>query len=180
MNATIKGRDPVNKGLCASCLVIAMAAGLGYWAWSDDDQCSKTMRQRCATTEASVPPPAYDDSERIERFTTGEVRETIDLSHSFDATGEELTLKNLLDSVEPELLPLPRQLELLPAPRLAVGAAVAESAEEASTTRPSGLKELYEQVVERLAEKAAAIISELQPLKGSEALPPDTGNELEP
>jgi hypothetical protein len=114
---------------------------------------------------------AVQAAEEPERFSSGRYVESIDLSSSFQATGQELRLQVLLASIDnTETLGMPREAnvellpdplegvpELLPLPRI-----VETSAE---------LEFFQRQVGQTVAAKVAAIIGAMQPLMGAAPVP---------
>jgi hypothetical protein len=89
----------VNKGFFASLLVIAAAAGLGYWLWSDTSLTPPStlkLEEIIRTRPQNVP----GEPETPERFSAGPFVEQIDLNTVFQPTGDELALQNLLAAVD--------------------------------------------------------------------------------
>jgi hypothetical protein len=172
----------MNKGFFASLLVITIAAGFGYWLWSDAALTppSALKLEEIIRTRPQTAPSAV---ETTERFSAGQFVELIDLSTVFEPTGEELNLQFLLGSIDSteyltmprvvpmESLPEPRvaAYEALPWPRLAAADKFPDAGEEASSP-PSKLDLFRRQVNETLARKVAEVLSGMQPLKGT--LPP--------
>ncbi|MCE9529690.1 MAG: hypothetical protein K8T89_00900 [Planctomycetes bacterium] len=120
----------MNKIYLTSFLVIFGAAGLGYWLFAESTPREETS---CCSCESCIPAEQANEKPNPERFPyfAGESAELIDLSRTFEPTGDELALKILLGAGEvAELLPTPRLLnEELPLPRV-----LADAGEEASST----------------------------------------------
>jgi hypothetical protein len=89
----------VNKGFFVSLLVIAAAAGLGYWLWSDTSLTppSTLKLEEIIRTRPQIVP---GEPETPERFSAGPFVEQIDLNSVFQPTGDELALQNLLAAVD--------------------------------------------------------------------------------
>jgi hypothetical protein len=144
----------VGKNFAAGGLVVALAAGIGYWLCSDkaaDPPAGTAVAVAPAPTEAQT--PTSDDSQPlpIPSLTSAEL---IDLSRTFDPTGEELDLQQLLDGTD--------LTEHLPEPRLAV---------HHTATGPAAfpLDVLAQQLQFWLAWKSADVLSRSLPLKGAAA-----------
>lgn len=157
----------MNKQLCGSCLVMIVAAGMGYWVWSDATSSVRPVRESGLFIGTLT--KVASESPALERYTSGEVVEVIDLSRTFEPTGDELALRILLDGMDMvEQLPLPRCMEPepLPAPRVVARRELKDAAEEASSP-PINLEQVGNQVTKYLAWRLAEIVYAVQPLKGA-------------
>jgi hypothetical protein len=144
----------VGKNFAAGGLVVALAAGIGYWLCSDkavDPPAGTAVAVAPTPSEAQSPTPDDGQPQPIRSLTSAEL---IDLSRTFDPTGEELDLQQLLDGTD--------LTEHLPEPRLAVHHTAAGPA-------AFPLEVLAHQLKFWLSWKSAEVLSQSLPLKGTTA-----------